>query len=426
MWCSLRLCRASRFSRPLQGTLLSNVPKISFSTQIALRQIIYPAKNVQLFNNSRLTKLTNVLKSQSTFYCSRAPKPRSKKIVGYWLLGCSGMVLAAVALGGITRLTESGLSMVTWKMMGEKMPMTDEQWKEEFEKYKEYPEFKYKNSNITLSEFKTIWYMEYAHRMWGRVIGASVLIPTVFFWARGYLNKPMKIRVVVYNLLVAAQGLMGWYMVKSGLEDRFEGPSDVPRVSQYRLAAHLGLAFILYSGLFAGALKVLRPLGAVRTKTPGLSAVTALAHSVKAMVFFTAMSGAFVAGLDAGLVYNSFPKMGDSWLPDDIMSLSPKRVNLTENPTTVQFNHRILGCLTLLAATATAVVARRSKLSPLAHKVALATGAAAWLQVSLGILTLLHYVPVSLAASHQCGSLALLTFAIWLTHEVKLLKYIPK
>ncbi|CAG5054631.1 unnamed protein product [Parnassius apollo] len=338
------------------------------------------------------------------------------------------MVFTAVVLGGVTRLTESGLSMVTWKLLGEKMPTSEEEWQQEFEKYQQYPEYKYKNQHITLSEFKWIWWMEFAHRTWGRAIGAAVFLPAAFFWARGYLDRGMKIRVAAYCALVAAQGLMGWYMVKSGLEDRFQGPSDVPRVSQYRLAAHLSLAFILYSGLVAGALRILRPLPVAATlqKIKALKGVTALAHTVKAMAFLTAVSGAFVAGLDAGLVYNSFPKMGERWIPDDILAFNPIARNFTENPTTVQFDHRVLGTCTLAAASALWLVARRRPLAPAARRVANAVAAMAWLQVGLGISTLLTYVPTPLAASHQSGSLVLLTLAIWLTHEIKLLKYIPK
>ncbi|XP_046624472.1 cytochrome c oxidase assembly protein COX15 homolog isoform X4 [Neodiprion virginianus] len=173
-------------------------------------------------------------------YASKAT-PNSKKIVGTWMLTCSGMVFIAVALGGITRLTESGLSMVTWKLLGERMPLTEHDWIEEFEKYKEFPEFKITNKNITLEEFKRIWWMEYLHRTWGRLIGAAFIIPATFFWTKGWFDKKTKLRVTALGTLIGMQGLMGWYMVKSGLEDRFNGPSDVPRVSQYRLASHLGV-----------------------------------------------------------------------------------------------------------------------------------------------------------------------------------------
>ncbi|CAB3255090.1 unnamed protein product [Arctia plantaginis] len=432
MWGVLHLCRCTQSLRAAQGKLsLSQVSGMrnSFnSTSLVSRQLITQTKHSKA-NSWKGLRLSEKIKSNGLLvrFCSSAPKPKRSKLVGYWLLGCSGMVFTAVVLGGVTRLTESGLSMVTWKLLGEKMPRSEEEWQKEFEKYQQFPEFIYKNQSMTLSEFKWIWYMEFAHRTWGRAIGACVFLPAAFFWAKGYLDKGMKARVGVYCALVAAQGLMGWYMVKSGLEDRFQGPSDVPRVSQYRLAAHLSLAFILYTGLLAGALRVLRPFPpGTLSKLKDLKGVTAFAHSVKAMAFLTAVSGAFVAGLDAGLVYNSFPKMGDHWIPDDILAFSPKLRNLTENPTTVQFDHRILGTTTLALATTLWLVGRGRPLSPAARRLVNGVGAVAWLQVGLGILTLLQYVPTALAASHQSGSLVLLSLAIWLTHEIKLLKYIPK
>ncbi|XP_060801316.1 cytochrome c oxidase assembly protein COX15 homolog [Amyelois transitella] len=422
------LCRCSQPLRAVQSKLLLSGTRNSFNG-LSSRQLVTPVRNANGRLGNKGFRLSELVKSNGIVarLCSSAPKPKPPKVVGYWLLGCSGMVFTAVVLGGVTRLTESGLSMVTWRLLGEKLPTSEEEWVREFEKYQQYPEYKYKNQHITLSEFKWIWWMEYAHRTWGRAIGAAVFVPAALFWARGLLDRPMKLRVGVYCALVAAQGLMGWYMVKSGLEDRFQGPSDVPRVSQYRLAAHLGLAFVLYSGLLAGALRVLRPVppAAVLQKLQGLKGVTALAHSVKAMAFFTALSGAFVAGLDAGLVYNSFPKMGDRWVPADILDFSPTIRNFTENPVTVQFDHRILGTTTLALASALWLSSRR-KLPKVAARAAAAVGAMAWLQVGLGILTLLHYVPTPLAASHQSGSLMLLSLAIWLTHEIKLLKYIPK
>ncbi|KAL0830876.1 hypothetical protein ABMA28_002980 [Loxostege sticticalis] len=424
-----QLCRCAQPLRAVQSKLLVSGTRNGFnSSNLITRQLYTPIKNGN--SNKIGFRIKELMRSNQIVVClcANAPKPQTSKAVGYWLLGCSGMVFTAVVLGGVTRLTESGLSMVTWKLLGEKLPTTEDEWQREFEKYQQYPEFKYKNQNITLSEFKWIWWMEYAHRTWGRAIGACVFLPAAFFWARGYLDKAMKIRVGAYCALVAAQGLMGWYMVKSGLEDRFQGPSDVPRVSQYRLASHLSLAFILYAGLLGGALRVLRPFpaGGALQKLKGMKGMTAVAHAVKAMAFFTAVSGAFVAGLDAGLVYNSFPKMGDNWIPDDILAFSPKLRNFTENPTTVQFDHRILGTCTLAAATACWLLARRAPLSPAARRAATAVGAMAWLQVTLGVMTLLHYVPTPLAASHQSGSLVLLSLAIWLTHEIKLLKYIPK
>ncbi|KAL4709669.1 hypothetical protein ACJJTC_007400 [Scirpophaga incertulas] len=429
MLISSLLCRCAQSLGAAPNKFLAyGTRKGLTSTHSLITRALYtPVKS----NNNKLgTKISELIKSNKLVVRLSSTTPKDQqptKAVGYWLLGCSGMVFAAVVLGGVTRLTESGLSMVTWKLLGEKLPTTEDQWQREFERYQQYPEFKYKNQSITLSEFKWIWWMEYAHRMWGRGIGAVVLLPAAYWWARGGLGH-MRSRVLVYASLVGAQGLMGWYMVKSGLEDRFQGPNDVPRVSQYRLAAHLGLAFVLYAGLLAGALRVLRPapLAATLSKINELRGLTAMAHGVKAMAFFTAVSGAFVAGLDAGLVYNSFPKMGDDWIPSDILSFNPTLRNFTENPTTVQFDHRVLGTTTLALATSLWMLARGKTLSRPARIAVNSVAAMAWLQVGLGILTLVHFVPTPLAASHQSGSLVLLSLAIWLTHEIKLLKYIPK
>lgn len=350
----------------------------------------------------------------------------AQKVVGTWLLGCSGMVFGAVILGGITRLTESGLSMVTWKLFGEKPPLNQEDWQNEFEKYKQYPEYKMKNSELTLDEFKWIWWMEYGHRMWGRAIGAFFLLPATYFWLKGWFPAAMKKRVAVLGALIGAQGLMGWYMVQSGLEDRFPTQNDVVRVSQYRLASHLGLAFILYTGFLWSALDHLLPAQTWAEVSKATRGFRALAHASKGFVFLTAFSGAFVAGLDAGLVYNSFPKMGEKWVPDEILSLTPAISNITENPVTVQFDHRVLGCITLCMISGLWLLSRRTKLPTRAKAAANAVAIMGWTQVLLGITTLVHYVPVSLAALHQSGSLVLLSFAVWLTHELKHVKRIVK
>lgn len=206
------------------------------------------------------------------------------------------------------------------------------------------------NQNMTLEEFKRIWWMEYLHRMWGRLIGAVFIIPATYFWSKGMLKSGMKMRVVTLGSLIGLQGLMGWYMVKSGLEDRFTEPSDVPRVSQYRLAAHLGLALLIYTGFLYNALDCLIPaqkLAISDSKITNNAMKTVkrfkgLIYSTKGLIFFTALSGAFVAGMDAGLIYNTFPKMANKWIPEDIIAMSPIFRNFTENPSTVQFNHRIL------------------------------------------------------------------------------------
>lgn len=236
---------------------------------------------------------------------------------------------------------------------------------------------------MTLSEFKRIWWMEYLHRQWGRCIGAVFALPAMYFWSKGYFSKAMKNRVLVFGTLIGLQGLMGWYMVKSGLEDRFQGPNDVPRVSQYRLAAHLSLAFLLYTFLISATFAHLRPV----TKQPlhlitrSWSQFRKLALYNKAIVFWTALSGAFVAGLDAGLVYNSWPKMGDKWIPEEILDMKPKYKNFTENPVTVQFDHRLMGYATLSFITGLWLYSRRLGLPPAVQRATNVLFLMGWAQV---------------------------------------------
>nr|CAB3233054.1 cytochrome c oxidase assembly protein COX15 homolog [Phallusia mammillata] len=344
---------------------------------------------------------------------------RPQKVVGWWLAGCCGLTFGMVAVGGVTRLTESGLSMVDWHLIkGMKPPTTHEEWTKEFEKYQEFPEFKILNHNMTLNEFKAIWHMEYGHRMLGRFMGLIYFLPLAYFLKKGWIDRRLKIRTGILGGLLVFQGLLGWYMVKSGLQDRFE-ETDVPRVSQYRLAAHLGSAFVFYSGLMWCTLGQLLPTKYIE-HTKAVRKLRMVAHSTKGLVFITALSGAFVAGLDAGLTYNSYPKMADRWIPTDILTFSPKWKNFFENPTTVQFDHRLLGHTTLAMVTYTWWLARKTPglqgRTILATNCMMGMGA---IQVLLGISTLLTYVPTSLAALHQSGSLTLLSFAIWLTHELR-------
>lgn len=222
---------------------------------------------------------------------------------------------------------------------------------------------------------------------------------------------------------------MGWYMVKSGLNEPPKS-TDIPRVSQYRLAAHLGSAFLLYSGFLWTSLTHLLPDQKLNTSllpdAKKIRSITMRSHNLMALIFTTAVAGAFVAGLDAGLVYNSFPKMGDRWIPSDLFAIEPKWRNFFENPTTVQFQHRILGITTLTAICLHALTLRKVYLPPRARLALKTLVGMSFVQVSLGIATLLLYVPVNLAALHQSGSLALLSFAIWLATEMKPLPRIPR
>lgn len=368
------------------------------------------------FQSLRLTTNSSV----NLIYSVKDIPPHAQKIVGRWLLGCAGMVFGAVILGGVTRLTESGLSMVDWKLFKDmKPPRTEQEWIEEFERYKKFPEYEYQNSQkeMTLSDFKFIYYMEYSHRMWGRLIGVVFALPALYFLKKGWIAKNMKPRLAAFAALLGFQGFLGWYMVKSGLQEQ-PTVNDIPRVSQYRLASHLGSAFILYTLFLWSALSHLRPYNNIEY-TKQISRIRWMAHSSKALIFLTAFSGAFVAGLDAGLVYNSWPKMADRWIPTDLFAMSPRWKNFFENSTTVQFDHRHLGEGTTTLIAALWWMCRSAPLPPstrLAVNCLLGMGL---IQTTLGISTLLMLVPTHLAATHQSGSLVLLSIAVWLTHELR-------
>ncbi|KAE9415710.1 hypothetical protein Angca_002814 [Angiostrongylus cantonensis] len=352
---------------------------------------------------------------------------KQRKRVGYWLFVCAGMCFGAVAIGGLTRLTESGLSMVNWDLFRTmKPPWNQQEWEAEFERYKMYPEYHYKSSNeeMTLAQFKFIWNMEYGHRMWGRAIGIVFLLPCVYFWARGYFPVTMKRRMLIVAALIVAQGGIGWWMVKSGLDPSKNSEASVPRVSQYRLATHLSLAFVLYSLFLYNAIShFVTPRKDVSYELAKFRLLRGFSHCSKALVFVTAFMGAIVAGLDAGLVYNSWPKFADFWVPENMLSLTPMWKNFFENDVTTQFIHRNLAYLTLMTITATWLVGCRMGLHRRAKIALHATMAMGYGQAVLGIYTLLYYVPVWLASLHQCGSMTLLSLTLWLTNE---LRRIPK
>merc|ERR1719322_281498 len=243
------------------------------------------------------------------------------------------------------------------------------------------------------------------------------------------LTPALKKRVLIAGGLLGFQGLLGWYLVKSGLDHKnFEGPNDVPRVSQYRLAAHLSSAVVLYSFMFWNSMSILKPAKKVvlenltADKVQALKSFRKLAIGTKGLVFATLVSGAFVAGLDAGLTYNSFPLMAGKVIPDDLFAYAPWLSNFTENPTTVQFDHRILGTTTLSVITYLAYKSRSVPLPPPARAAVLSLLGMGWMQVGLGITTLLLYVPVPVAALHQAGALVTLSTALWYSHELKFLK----
>ncbi len=321
-----------------------------------------------------------------------------------WLFGLFAMVFIMVVLGGVTRLTESGLSMVDWRpVAGILPPMSEAAWREAFSAYRDSPEFQRVNFWMTLADFKTIYWMEFSHRVWGRAIGVAFVTPFLFFTLRRRLDGRLTMRLVFAFVLGGLQGVLGWYMVKSGLVDR-------PDVSQYRLAAHLLLAMLILCYLLWLALGLLGSGGGNRPDLAG--------HVWLVLVwgFGTAMWGAFVAGIDAGHAYNTFPLMGGAIAPPGMLAIEPWPLNFFENAATVQFAHRILAILLVLIVIALWFRAWRNP-----GRIRLATGLLALtglIQAGLGVATLLSEVNIVLAAGHQAGAMVLISLAIWVLREV--------
>lgn len=341
----------------------------------------------------------------------------SSKSVGVWLLVCCAMVFGAVVLGGITRLTDSGLSITQWQpLSGIIPPFTQGTWEDLFALYQTTPEFQKVNIGMTLHEFKSIFWWEYAHRLWGRTIGLVFLLPAVWFAVRRMVNRRLGAQLAGLFVLGGLQGVLGWFMVQSGLIDN-------PDVSHYRLAAHLGLALILYSALLWIALNQLtgRPTGVRRAAVPDsrIGGLRRLAVATVGLVGLTIVSGALVAGTRAGLTYNTFPLMDGRLIPDGYLALRPWLINPFENITAIQFNHRVLALITLGIAGLTWWRSRWVVLPPRARMAATALVLAAAGQVALGISTLLLVVPVPLAVAHQGFAVVLLSCGLWLLHAVR-------
>lgn len=326
-----------------------------------------------------------------------------------WLL--SGVILIAlmVVIGGITRLTQSGLSMVEWKpIMGTLPPMSVEEWNHAFDLYKESPEFKHYNSDFTLSEFKSIFFWEYLHRLIGRIIGLVFLLPCIWFWAKRQLNSKLKKQLILIFIWGGFQGVLGWIMVKSGLDKN-------PHVSHYRLAAHLVTAIGLMCYIYWVSLSV-KGITKEKAEHNSLFKFTRLFIVV---VFLQLIYGAFVAGLKAGLMYNTFPKMGANWLPAET-SLMLERNGISafwENGGLVQLIHRIIAYVLFGFAIVYLIKLKRVG-SELKKPIQLVVGFL-FLQITLGILTLLMKVPVSMGVLHQSGALLVLISAFYLLYVSK-------
>ena len=348
-----------------------------------------------------------------------------QKAIAIWLLVCCATIFGMIILGGVTRLTGSGLSMVQWApIMGILPPLNQAEWQETFLLYQQFPEYQLKNFHMTVDDFKSIFWFEYGHRLLGRSIGMIFLLPFVFFLFRGKIEKTLTPKLIVMFMLGGLQGLMGWYMVKSGL-------INDPHVSQYRLTAHLGLAVIIYAYMLWVALGLLYP------KINGYSNSTAAKNThngntahrlgtlsliITGIIIITILSGGFVAGTRAGFAFNTFPLMDGQWIPNGLFEYSPWWRNFFENIVTVQFDHRVLATLLFLIIPAfwfkTGKLADSIKIQPLAKTGSHLLLAALALQITLGISTLLLVVPVALAAAHQAGAILLLTAALFISQQL--------
>ena len=335
------------------------------------------------------------------------PRARDhRRPLAAWLLVCGALIFAMVLLGGATRLTDSGLSMVEWRFAGVLPPATGGEWEAAFDKYRQFPEYKKLRPWMMLDYFKRIYWLEYAHRTLGRIIGICFVVPLIFFVAARKVERRLAIRLVAVLGLGGLQGLLGWFMVQSGLVDR-------PDVSHYRLAAHLGLAVALYGYLIWLVLELIQPVRRARRPSPGAVALLAL-------VFITVLSGALVAGLDAGFAYDTFPRMDGRMIPADLFAQSPWYANFTENVVTVQFDHRALGVMTASLVVGQWLYRRHSSPGHRGRAAFDVLPLVACGQVGLGILTLVLAIPVPLAIAHQAGALVLLTAALVAAHVTAL------
>src|SRR5689334_15685940 len=335
------------------------------------------------------------------------------RAVAVWLLVCCALVFAMVVVGGITRLTHSGLSITEWQpIVGAVPPLSAADWNDAFAKYRETPEFRDVNHDMTLPEFQRIFWWEYAHRLLGRLIGVAFLVPYLWFLLRDRVPRGYAWPLAGIFVLGGLQGAVGWLMVASGLVDD-------PRVSQFRLAAHLGLAFAILAAMVWTALS----LSFDRTadgRLPAVQRARALAIGVTLVVFVMVLLGALVAGTRAGFAYNTFPSMNGYVVPPEILMLTPRWKNFFWNMATVQFDHRAVGWLLAIAVPLlwwrlrTPAVPRRARRGGDALLAMIAV------QLALGIATLVNAVPLPLAALHQAGALVVFALALYVAHALRL------
>lgn len=334
------------------------------------------------------------------------------RTIALWLIIIALLIYVMVILGGVTRLTGSGLSMVEWEpIMGVLPPFTEQEWQQTFEKYKQFPEYQKKNAGMNIDEFKGIFVFEYSHRILGRFIGLAFFIPFLFFLFKKHIRPQLMPKLITMFVLGGLQGLLGWYMVKSGLVND-------PHVSQYRLAAHLSAAILIYGYILWVAWGLLYP-SPQNAWVRGIEKLRKATKIAAVLIVIMIISGAFVAGTHAGLGFNTFPLMNGDFFPPGLFSMSPFYLNFVENTTTIQFDHRMLAYLLMIYIpflwykSNKYVLKARTRNSLYLLLIIFA------LQITLGITTLLYEVPVALATAHQGGALLLFTVVLFIIHELR-------
>ncbi|WP_159346822.1 COX15/CtaA family protein [Roseomonas harenae] len=348
-------------------------------------------------------------------YLSTAATPAGRtRAVAWWLLAVALMVWVMVALGGATRLTGSGLSIMEWApLRGTLPPMSEAEWHRLYELYRTIPQYELVNRGFGLEGFKGIFWLEWTHRLWGRLIGLVYAVGLAWFWLRGAIPKGYGKRLLLLLALGGLQGAVGWFMVASGFE------ADRTAVSPWRLVIHLGLALLLFAMLLWTALSLLRPRPESGGDLPGARALRPLAHAAAGLVVLAMLAGGFVAGIKAGLDYNTFPLMGGRIVPEGYGALTPFSRNLVANVAAVQFNHRLLATLAGLAVLALGVLALLRLPAGTARAAAMGFTGVVMLQYGLGVATLLHVVPVWLGTLHQTVAVAVLGAALILLHALR-------
>jgi heme a synthase len=340
----------------------------------------------------------------------RSSTGSAPRAIVVWLVVCCLLVVAMVVVGGVTRLTHSGLSITEWQpIVGTVPPLSAADWDDVFARYRLTPEFRDVNHAMTLAEFKRIFWWEYFHRLLGRAIGVAFLVPYLWFLVRRRIPRGYAWPLAGIFALGGLQGAVGWLMVQSGLVDD-------PRVSQFRLTAHLGLAFAIFGAMLWTALSLAHPRrgGDVRSRP-----LARFADAVAALVFVMVLSGGFVAGIRAGFAYNTFPLMAGHVVPPEILLLSPWWRNFFWNMATVQFDHRLLAWLLACAIPLLWWRLRRAGVPQRAKTGGSALVATLAVQVSLGIATLVNVVPLHLAALHQAGAVAVFALALAVAHALR-------